>query len=382
MTTAGKTEVSASSARIFELLIDSFPDIIYSVTGNGNITYANRQASELLGYSRDELLGMNLRQLYAPEVWDKADAGFAAVKERGALTVSESLIRDKAGQTIPVEIRSLAVCSDTGALVQTLSILRDQRQGKELQGRLLHAHRLAAVGELGACVAHDIANPLAVIKMYVELLGPQLNDLNRLQPQVGSEIQESLVHIERAVEKIEKLLAHLREINRPSESSFTPIDLRRVVADALFMVTSKISQDRVTVVREFPDLPCLVRGNASQLEQVFMNLFSNACDAMHASPQAELGVAIAAPPDGAPCGDWECRVTDNGSGIPPEVIDKMFNLFFTTKPRHEGAGLGLSLARNIVRRHGGGIKVESEVGKGSTFNVRLPRIAPAVAASP
>ena len=373
MTTFRKTEVRASSSRVFELLMDWFPDIIQSVDNDGNIVYANRKAAELLGYSRDELLGMNLRQLYAPEIWDKVVSGFEALKNRGTLTVHESLIKDKAGNTIPVEIRSFAIYDDDGEFLRTFSILRDQRQVKELQSRLLHANRLAAIGELGACIAHDVANPLAVIKMYGELLATQVRDLEGIKQETAAEIQESLANVERSAQKIEKLIMHLREFSRARDSGFEEVDLRNVVADGLFMVTNKITEGRVTIVRELPDTPCAVRGNASQLEQVFMNLFSNACDAMQANLLAELRVSIGVAPDGAHRGDWDCRVTDNGTGIPPEICDQMFTPFFTTKRKGEGTGLGLSITRNIVRRHGGYITVESEVGKGTVFHVYLPQ---------
>ena len=156
------------------------------------------------------------------------------------------------------------------------------------------------------------------------------------------------------------------------------VDLRGVINDALFMVSNKLDRGGVAVTKQFPeDLP-LVRGNASQLEQVFMNLFSNACDAMQGRTPSLLSINLVPVFGGnrADGGGVEVRVTDNGSGMPATVRDQMFLPFFTTKPKGEGTGLGLTISRNIIRRHGGEIRGESEEGKGTVFHVTLPPWTP------
>lgn len=369
------SQVRVSSARMFELLLDWFPDVIQSVDDQGVIVYANRRAAELLGYSREALLGLHVRDLYAPEVWPQVERGFARLKSEGQLTVTESLIRDRAGNRIPVEIRSFGVYDDDGRFLRTFSILRDQRQLRELTNRLQHSSRLAAIGELAACIVHDISNPLAVIRLYTELLQTQAADLKAVNPETVADLEESLANVARSLDKIQRLINHLREFSRSRDSLAETVDLRRVLEDALFMVQNRIAAHAVRVTCRFPPEPCCVQGNASQLEQAFMNLCANACDAMEGVPEAVLDLALAESTDPAYPEHWECRVSDSGVGMTREVLEHVFTPFFTTKPREQGTGLGLSICRSIVRRHGGHIALTSEVGRGTTFRVCLPRAA-------
>jgi PAS domain S-box-containing protein len=368
----GDNGVRTATAGVFEALMDWFPDIIQSVDAEGRIVYANRKASELLGYTHAELLGMSVYDLYAPEIMEKVKAGFADLKSRGDLSINESLVLDKKGIRIPVEIRSFAVYDTEGRFLRTFSILRDLRAMKALQDQLMHSSRLAAIGELAACIVHDISNPLAVIRLYLELMQAQAGELAAASPAMAS-FMESVVNLQKAEGKIEKLILHLREFTRSQEAQVESVDLRGIVADALFMVTNKLDKRGVRVEKELPASPCLVTGNASQLEQVFMNLFANACDAMKtvASPVLRVSIRPVTGESGLAAG-WECRVADKGEGIPEENLARIFQPFFTTKPRGEGTGLGLSITRQIVLRHTGQISVESAPGKGTTFILNFP----------
>lgn len=144
-----------TNAQIFEILLDNFPDIIHSVDDDGNIVFTNRRAESLLGYTRDELLSMNVRSIYSDEVLKKVDKGFNELKKKGDYSV-ESVLKAKDGTPIPVEIRSFSIYDDDGNFLRTFSILRDIRPIKELQNSLVHAGRLAAIGEMASGVAHDI----------------------------------------------------------------------------------------------------------------------------------------------------------------------------------------------------------------------------------
>jgi PAS domain S-box-containing protein len=343
------------------------------VDPSGHIVYANRKASELLGYSRDELLGMHVQKLYAPEIWEKVQKGFASLKDHGSLTVHDSLICDKQGNVIPVEIRSFAVYDEDGSFLRTFSILRDVRQLRDLQNELIHASRLSAIGELSACIVHDISNPLAVVKLYMDLVQMQIQDVIGGNLSEVSSLQDAVVNVQKSAEKIEKLITHLREFCRSRDTQMEMIDLQQVLGDALFMVTGKIEKNGVKVRKEFTGTACMIKGNSGQLEQLFMNLMSNACDAMKKQPPREILLAIRLSTNPALPDFWECEVRDSGCGIPPELQDKIFTPFFTTKPKGEGTGLGLSITRNVIRRHGGDITVRSEVGKGTSFLVFLPK---------
>ena len=137
-------EIEIPDADIFKILLDNFPDMIHSIDDDGNIVYTNKSAEALLKYTREELLSMNIRQIYADEILEAVEKGFTELKERGDKTV-ESLLKTKDGTRIPVEIRSFSIYDDEGRFIRTFSILRDIRKIKELQSSLIHAGRLLSV---------------------------------------------------------------------------------------------------------------------------------------------------------------------------------------------------------------------------------------------
>ena len=244
MSHSSTSEVRVSTAHMFELLLDGFPDIIQSVDADGTIVYANRRAAQLLGYAPAELLGKNVTEIYAPEVLDKVRHGFAKLKTTGNLTVNESLLIDQTGNRIPVEIRSFAVYDEDGQFLRTFSILRDIRDIKELQNSLIHAGRLAAIGELAACVAHDINNPLSVIKLYLDMLKHELQDIAGIPAAASDLFTDGLASIAKASDRIERLANHLREFSRTRENQSELVNLHQTLADALFMVTGKINPNK------------------------------------------------------------------------------------------------------------------------------------------
>jgi two-component system sensor histidine kinase HydH len=147
---------------IFEVIIENFPDIIHSLDNEGNIIMTNKKAESLLGYPQEEMLGMNISQIYADEILEDVEKGFESLKKTGEKSV-ESALKDRYGNLIPVEIRSFSIYDDDGKFIRTFSILRDIRKVKGLQEGLIHAERLAAIGELATGIVHDINNPLTYI---------------------------------------------------------------------------------------------------------------------------------------------------------------------------------------------------------------------------
>jgi len=372
--TPGRDRISMT--HLFELLLDWFPDVIHSVDADGRLVYTNRKAMELLGYTREELLDLTIADLYAPEILPKVREGFQKLQEDGNLFVGESVVRDKQGTRIPVEIRSFGVYDPEGRFLRTFSIVRDVRQLKDLQKTLIHQSRLAAIGELASCVAHDISNPLSVIKLYTEWVGTDLQDPEALRtnPEGMTRVADAVGSIDKAADRIEKLVSHLRNFSRSTEVEFEVVELKGVLDDALFMVNSRLQNLNVTVHQDLPEGACIVCGHQNQIEQVFMNLFANACDAMASHPRPELTVSLREVPDELAEGEtlMECLVTDCGAGMTEDVLGRAFEAFFTTKERGKGTGLGLPIARNILRRHGGDIQLESEPDQGTTARVTIP----------
>jgi len=361
-------------ADIFKILLDNFPDMIHSIDDNGNIVYTNLRAETMLGYKREELLSMNIRQIYADEVLEAVEQGFTELKEKGDKNV-ESLLKAKDGTSIPVEIRSFSIYDDAGHFIRTFSILRDMRKIKELQSSLIHAGRLAAIGELSSGVAHDINNPLTVILLSNEMLLTAIKNSSAGTPLQIERIEMMLKDIQKASHSIQKLADHLRNFSRGMAEKMELMDLSVGIQDALFITKNKVMSAGVEVVNNVKKGEHYISGCLNQMEQVFVNLIGNACDAMAGSQKRQLTFSVeTAKLEEVNC--WKCNVTDTGAGISREILDDIFHSFFTTKPKGKGTGLGLSISRGIVRDHKGDILVASEIGKGTTFSVFLPKADP------
>lgn len=360
------------NADIFETLLDNFPDMIHSIDLNGQIVYTNKTAERLLGYTTDEFLTMNIRQIYADEVLIALEKGFKELKKSGDKRV-ESKLKAKDGTIIPVEIRSFGIYDDQGTFIRTFSILRDIRQIKDLQNSLVHASRLAAIGELSSGVAHDINNPLTVILLSNEMT---LRCLSRHPPTdpAHEHIITNAQDVQRAAGSIQKLADHLRSFSRGVIEHYDRIDLYTSIDDAIFITRSKLQATATTIHNETQPARHYVRGSCNQLEQVFVNLIANACDAMQDKKKRELTITtVETMRDEVAC--WMVNVTDTGGGIPESIRQDIFQSFFTTKEKGKGTGLGLSISKAIVRDHDGEIRLTSEVGVGTTFGIVIPKVA-------
>jgi len=361
------------SASLFSALMDNFPDMIHSVDEQGNIIFFNQMALSLLGYTQDQFTGMNIRQLYAPEVLEAVEKGFLELKQTGEKRV-ESLFIAKDGTRIPVEQRTLAICDEQGSFMQTFTVSRDIRKLKEMQDGMLHAGRLAAIGELAAGVVHDINNPLTAVSLANTLLQQLIDERVQMADELRSQTTELFAMIKESAETIEHIASRLRDFSRGVKDQHVPVDLFDPINDALFILGHRVKTGRVTVLCPVVKAKYWTFGDHNQIEQVFLNLFANACDAMAKSEVRELTVGIT-PEVKEGRAFLCCTVQDTGEGIKEEDVERVFNAFHTTKPRGQGTGLGLSIARSILTEHGGEITVQSERGKGTTFTLWLPSFA-------
>lgn len=364
----------SDTAAAFTSLIDQFPDMIHSLDRNGNIVYVNRAASLLLGYTEAELRGMNIKSLYPPEILEAVEKGFREVQQTGDKRV-ESFFLAKDNTRIPVEIRTLVIRDDQNAFARTFSISRDLRKMKEMQESLVHTGRLAAIGELAAGVVHDLNNPLMAVDVAATML-------KRLAEKNDLAVEELRRHASTYGERIagcaaamKHLTTRLRDFSRGVKEQHKPVDLFDPIRDALLILDHRIRTANVTVDCPVVKAKHWIKGDRNQIEQIFLNLCSNACDAMAQAARKELRLSVDAHTVNGTA-YWRCTVCDTGEGIPSEKIDAVFKAFFTTKPRGKGTGLGLSISRTIAVEHNGEIQLASEVGVGTTFSILLPVLDP------
>ena len=234
------------------------------------------------------------------------------------------------------------------------------RRLKETREQLVHAEKLASLGQLSASIAHEINNPLAGVLTYTKLLAKKISG-DTLEK--GAAL-DNLAKMESEVSRCSRIIRNLLDFSRQSEPTLRLVDVNQVIEQVLAMVGHQAQLQKVDVVRELsPSLP-KVMADSDKLQQVFTNLTLNAIQAMSGGGRMTLRTSVTN-------SQVRIDVQDTGCGISKENLSKLFTPFFTTKEKGSGVGLGLAVVRGIIERHKGEIKIQSEVGKGTTFSVYL-----------
>ncbi|HET8733661.1 MAG TPA: ATP-binding protein [Anaeromyxobacteraceae bacterium] len=235
-------------------------------------------------------------------------------------------------------------------------VYKDVTQEREVTRRLFQAEKMSALGQLAGGVAHEINNPLGGILAFAQIMA---------QDARSAEDQESLRLISDAAMRAKRIVESLLRFSRvPKEHERGPVDLARVVDEALLILAPNLRDGRLTVVRDLQ--PARVVGNGNQLQQVVVNLIVNASQAVAGKGRVTVHTGSGGP------GRAVVSVADDGAGVPPEIAERIFEPFFTTKPEGQGTGLGLSICYRIAEEHGGTIRLETPPGGGARFVVDLP----------
>jgi len=278
------------------------------------------------------------------------------------------ILQDSHHDKLRLEASRKAMIHIMGDLRETTAEMqRREQELRDKQEQLVQAGKLATLGELTTGVAHELNNPLNNIGLFVG----NAVDLIELAVTEKEQIVGELQHAMQQVSKATEIISHLRTFGRAAPVSREPISLREVIERALSLMREQLRLREIEVTVELcPDDPVVV-GNAIQLEQVFINLLTNARDAVAESPRKQVRIAAA-----TGGGAVEVTLADSGHGIPPGLERRIFDPFFTTKQVGKGTGLGLSITYGIINEHGGTISVVSPPGEGATFVIQLP-LAPA-----
>ena len=343
------------------------------IVDQGRIVDMNGRLVELLGYAVDELAGMPVDRLVAPE--DRALV--EAHMRSGSTERYEHRVVRRDGSTLMVEVQGRPYFHDGRTL--RVTAIRDITERLELEEQLRHAQKMEAVGRLAGGVAHDFNNLLLVIGMHCQIL---LDDLPPDDPR-----REEVEVIARAGERAAALTRQLLAFSRRQVLDPRVLDLNAVVAGAEQMLRRLVEGPISVVARLDPALGA-IRADVGQLEQVLLNLAVNARDAMPSggtltleTTNVEVAGSTRRVEQGVlPPGRYAVlRVSDTGIGMDAETRSHVFEPFFTTKPKGKGTGLGLSTVYGIVRQSDGYVAVESAPGRGTTFEIYLPRVSGAAA---
>ena len=330
----------------FYSVFKSARDAIMILDENLDIHQANQAAAKIFGYTIEELLSKNLKDLIP-----KSEKGFyKKIKEgRGEPVIISAIKKD--GSSFPVRV-SLSSFSLNSSLYYTV-ILRDQTQRKEMEERLLQAERLAAVGQTASYLIHEIKNPLIIIGGFAQQL------LKRIDPKDKDKLEIILKEIER----LESLITDVRDFTKSIEIERKDCDLNELLLETISFFKDEAAKYGIEIIVDLSkDIP-RVKVDPDLMKQVFINLIKNAIEAIN--EQGTLRVISRLEKSVV-----KIEISDTGCGISEKYLREIFNPFFTTKKK--GTGLGLTISYRIVKAHGGIIKIKSKEGKGTTCTILLP----------
>jgi len=352
-----------------EQIVDQANVLVVATDLTGKVTVWNRAMARLTGFPRETVVGRELLAWLSETGMPELAQIMKQVAAGADLSNCEARVPSVSGTATRVAFNVAIVRDEGGRPSAVLAVGQDVTALRVLQNQVIHAEKLATVGQIAAGVAHEINNPLTSIQACVEAV---LNKASMaVQGRVPNQIEpvdlERLKRIQDGAERIRRFTHDLVGYARPSRVEMERLDLNEVVEHALSFCEHVFVQAKATLDRDLaPNLPP-VRAVRDQMMQVVTNLVTNAAQAL-----GEKGgsVRIRTFHDGeATVG---LAVTDTGSGIREEHRANIFDPFFTTKPAGSGTGLGLSVVRNIVYAHGGQITFQSRIGSGTTFVVTLP----------
>ncbi len=336
-----------------ENIVESLNVGVLAVDLEGLVESWNTRMESLFGVARRQAVGRPLNSLLPEELAREITA-------RGDEELITGIYKQRLqhlGKTLTLNVSITPLVSKSGERIGRLLLFDDVTQRERMEEQMTQTEKLTSLGLLAAGVAHEVNTPLAVISNYIQMLAKQMPD--------GDPKQAIIEKIVKQTFRASEIVNNLLNFSRTGAAEVADIDVNRVVEETLSLVAHPLKTSQIQVVRQFGEMLPAVRGSANKLQQVFLNLFLNARDAMPSGGMLEVRTA-------AHNGSVEVEIADTGAGIAREHIHRIFDPFFTTKASGRGTGLGLSVSYGIIKEHSGKIDVRSTPGKGTSFHVEFP----------
>ncbi len=362
-------EVEAALALTQEYLqniVDHSPLMIITTDLDANVVAFNQGAEAAMGYEANEVVGQPAAMFYREG--EERETLLRRIDQDKAVREYDTVLIRKDGSELPVSINLSELRDSAGRRIGTVGMARDISQRKALLEQVIQSERLAAVGRLAAGVAHEINNPLAVIGEIGGFLTDLVEGIAETDHQgLIDALQKWLPRLNAQVKRGQSVTHRMLRFGRKAEADVTVVEVNPALDEMLPFVQKEAKLANVTLERDYEEGLPQVRVEEMQLQEIFLNLITNAIQALKAQGSGTIKLTTRFKK-----GKVRVQVKDNGPGILDEVKDRLFDPFVTTKPPGQGTGLGLSICYGIVKRYDGEIRVESKPDEGATFTVILP----------
>ena len=337
---------------IKDQVVTSLPVGLIATDKDGRIAFYNSAAERITGLDLARARGKDPDSVLPPHfcgVSESLDQGEPISEKEMECEFTENRI-------VPVSISASKIINEEGQFVGQVLIIRDLGEVRRLQDEIRRKEKLAAIGGLAAGVAHEIRNPLSSIKGIASYYKSKFKDGSEDKEMAGVMIEE--------VDRLSRVISELLEFARPTQLDRKPSDMNEVLNHSARLVEQEAAAKNIDIQLNLPSDPVKADVDPDRLTQCFLNLFLNALQAM------ENGGRLTVSSSTGVNGDIAIDIKDNGSGISAEDLSKVFDPYFTTKPK--GTGLGLAIVHKIIEAHQGQIKVRSSIGRGTVFSIALP----------
>ncbi|MGH9907852.1 MAG: ATP-binding protein, partial [Pyrinomonadaceae bacterium] len=381
--------VSPANGGLITSLAGHRGDGLLTISQSGRISFVNDSATAITGYAKDEMVGQAVEELFPPLV--ERDGKFHPITR--ALKTKETVVYQSKPRSKDIDLIVIPTgypVKENGLDLHAMIVLRNMSAKSESNEDDPHTARMRLMGQLTMGIAHDFNNALTSIICNTQLVGEILDRLTDHQDHSSATIAQERARAPRYLEDItrvsRKAAAFIRALlayARQQQLAREPIDLNEAVSDTMYL-TRKLFGEQVTANFQAEQNLSLIYAERSQIDQVLWNLLVNARDAMPHGGHLQVETAFitldnsfTATREWARAGDFvRLSVSDTGTGMDQKTLKKIFDLFFTTKAEGQGNGLGLPTVYGIVKQHNGYIDVQSEVGKGTRFDIYLPLAEP------
>jgi len=348
-----------ASEEKYRIIAENVNDIIWGIDMDLRVVYISASLEHILGYKPEELIGKSLEEILPPGEYKKMkkilEEELTREEEKGTDKLRSRTFEikyiHKSGHSVLLEVKANFIRNQDGVPTGILEVARDVTQRKEME----ETQRLFQLGKLVADIAHEVNNPLMIISGRAQLaLMEEISD-----PEVKKTLEIILIECQRAKDIIQRILRY----SRPGKGEFKGLNIERVIEDVVAILEHQFQLVNISIVRNYtPNLP-QVWADDKQIEEVLMNLLINARDAMPEGGKIEISTS-------SQNNFLRIDIKDTGTGMSKEVLDRIFEPFFSTKKR--GTGLGVSICYNIIKAHKGELKFVSAPGKGTTVTILLP----------